>query len=112
MATGVPDMPQARFGVAALNRDEYERIRAAVNDPHNLPPDFEVWMELSRRIKEAHERMGASTRVVHVDLAVLVAYRGGDRPTAADLSRYANHVASGATDEEVVHRGGLWPTRR
>ena len=105
-------MPQARYGIATLNRDEYERIRAAVNDPHNLPPAFETWLGLSEKIKQAHERMGASTCPVHVDLAALVAYRGGDRPTAADLSKYANLVATGATDTEVVHRGGLWPSGR
>lgn len=105
-------MPQARFGVATLNRHEYERIRAAVSDPHNLPPDFEAWLELSRKIQQAHERMGANTCVVHVDLAALVAFRGGVRPSAADLSKYANHVATGVTDTEVVHRGGLWPTGR
>ena len=105
-------MPQARYGIATLNRDEYGRIRAAVNDPHNLPPDFETWLGLSQKIKQAHERMGASTCSVHVDLAALIAYRGGDRPSAADLSKYANHVATGAADAELVHRGGLWPTGR
>ena len=84
-------MPQARYGIATLNRDEYERIRAAVNDPHNLPPAFETWLGLSEKIKQAHERMGASTCPVHVDLAALVAYRGGDRPTAADCHRCYRH---------------------
>jgi hypothetical protein len=105
-------MPQAQFGIATLNRDEYECIRVGVSDPHNLPPDFDAWLELSQKIKQAHERMGSSTRVVHVDLAALVAYRRGERPSAADLSKYANQVATGATDSEVVHRGGLWPTGR
>ena len=105
-------MPHAQFGVATLNRDEYARIRAAVIDPHNLPPDFETWLALSDKIKQAHERTGATTCPVHVDLAALVAYRGGARPSAADLSKYANQVATDATDTEVVHRGGLWPTRR
>ncbi len=105
-------MPQARFGIAMLNRDEYERIRAAVNDPHNLPPDFETWLELSHKIRQAHERMGATTCAVHVDLAALLAYRGGERPSAGDLSTYANQVATGATDAALVHRGGLWPTGR
>jgi hypothetical protein len=56
--------------------------------------------------------MGATTCPVHVDLAALLAYRGGDRPSAADLSKYANQVATGATDTEVVHRGGVWSTGR
>jgi hypothetical protein len=105
-------MSTAQYGIATLNRDEYERIRAAVSDPHNLPPDFETWIGLSQKIKEAHERMGASTNLVQVNLAVLMAYRGGDRPSAADLSKYANHVATGAADAGVVPGGGLWPTRR
>jgi len=105
-------MHQARYGIATLSPDEYARIRAAVNDPHNLPPAFETWLALSQKIKQAHERMGATTCPVHVDLATLLAYRGGDRLSAADLSKYANQVVAGATETDIVHRGGLWPTGR
>jgi len=73
-------MAQARYGIATLNRDEYERIRAAVNDPHNLPPDFETWLGLSQKIKQAHERMGATTSPVQVDPPRCL-------PIAADIVR-------------------------
>lgn len=66
-------MSQARYGIATLDRDEYERIRVAVSDPHNLPPAFETWLGLSQKIKQAHERMGASTCPVRVDLAARTA---------------------------------------
>jgi len=85
------------FGIPTLDRMEYGRVRAAVSDPQNLPPNFDTWSSLMGSIRDTHERMGATTVAVPDDVEALHGFRGHSVLSAADLANYANHVASGGS---------------
>ena len=62
------------FGIPTLDRMEYGRVRAAVSDPQNLPPNFDTWASLMGSIRDTHERMGATTVEVAASHVAMVSH--------------------------------------
>lgn len=78
-----------------FTREEYERVRQAIIDPHNLPLDFDAFAKLIETFEYQAEYRGTKSCRVQIDLQSMRAWCVRERieVSAQACYLYANYLA-------------------
>ncbi|MFC4174053.1 hypothetical protein ACFOYU_18700 [Microvirga sp. GCM10011540] len=91
------DSPRRRIGLPWYSREDYPRIRAMMNDPHNLAPSYDQWFMAAQNNERVAQEAGLEVVRVPItpeDFAAWCSARGVEPGSSARSQRAQEEVAS------------------